>query len=165
MARARLEELAELDMVPIMSLIVHLIPMLMLCVRFTLLAQLPTAGHILPSVPAASRQVFEAQEENVVSVRIAPLGFVVGGLGASESIPCKVLPCTAESYDYARLTDLMAEAKQLHPNETRVVIAPEREVSYEVVILVMSATRERVSGAQHEPLFPDALLADGEVPK
>jgi biopolymer transport protein ExbD len=161
MGRARLPEMAELDIVPIMSLIVHLIPMLMLCVRFTLLAQVPTAGHLLPSVPAASPQVFVAQEENVVSVRITPQGFIVGGLGTAENIACSAQPCTPESYDLSQLSSLMVAAKQLHPNETRVVVAPDPEISYEVVVLVMAATRERVVDTQHEVLFPDVLLAEG----
>ena len=164
MARARFPELAELDVVPVMSLIVHLIPMLLLCVRFTYLAQLPS-GRVVPSVPAPSGDVFAAQEAKVVSVRITPDGFHVGGLGGAHFIPCTRAVCAADTYDYAALTAAMVDAKRQHPTESRVVIAPARDISYEVVINVMSATRAYGRGPRKDVLFPDALLAeDGVTP-
>ncbi|MDP2312149.1 MAG: biopolymer transporter ExbD [Pseudomonadota bacterium] len=164
MRRKRLTETAELDIVPVMSLIVHLIPMLLLCVRFSMLAQVPTKGQILPTRPAESLGAYEGQQEKVVSVRVSSQGFVVGGLGDAEAIPCTATPCTPATYDYASLNAAMVAAKQLHPTESRVVIAPEHEIPYEVVIQVMSATRERLGDRRHAPLFPDARLASDDAP-
>ena len=161
-SRARTPEGADLDVVPIMSLIMHLIPMLLLSVRFTYLAQLPS-GRVVPSVPAPSGEALAEQEAKVVSVRITPQGFAVGGLGGDHVIPCTAALCTPDTYDYASLTAAMVEAKERHPTENRVVVAPGRDTPYEVVINVMAATRSRGKGGFKQMLFPDALLADDTV--
>jgi biopolymer transport protein ExbD len=161
-SRARTPEGADLDVVPIMSLIMHLIPMLLLSVRFTYLAQLPS-GRVVPSVPAPSGDALAEQEAKVVSVRITAQGFTVGGLGGDHQIPCTAALCAPDTYDYASLTAAMVEAKRQHPTETRVVVAPGRDTPYEVVIAVMGATRSRGKGAFKEVLFPNALLADDGV--
>jgi biopolymer transport protein ExbD len=161
-ARRRYPVVAELDLVPMMSVIVHLIPMLMLSVRFVFLAAVPTKGPVIASKPAANEGELAAQQAKVVSVLVARQGFVVGGNDAADPrIPCKGA-CAPDTYDYAALTSAMVEAKRLHPTETRVVIAPEPDVSYDTLVRVMDATRSR-KGAKgtEEPLFPDALLASG----
>lgn len=151
----RVVEQAELDVIPIMSLIVHLIPMLLLSVRFLNLAQLESGGPLLPSREAPDRDALATQERKIVSVRITEQGFVVGGDGSADPrIPCRGA-CTPETYDYASLTRAMAAAKRIHPTESRVVLAPDPVVPYDVLIRVMDATR--ADGPR--PLFPTPLIA------
>lgn len=155
--KRRIETTAELDVIPVMSLIVHLIPMLLLSVRFVTLSQLESKGPLLPTTPAPSHDAFAEQEKEVVSVRITPDGFVVGGDDARDPrIPCRG-PCTPDTYDYPALTRAMADAKRLHPTETRVVLAPEPDIAYDVLVRVMDATR--ADGGR--PLFPIPLIAAG----
>ena len=162
MARRRVQASSELDILPVMSLIVHLIPMLLLSVRFLTLSQVSAQGPVLPSSPAPSREAFEEQEQRVVSVVITPEGFVVGGSGAVDPrIPC-VGPCSPDTYDYASLNRAMVAAKRLHPNESRVVLAPAPSVPYDVLVRVMEASRARTDGG--EPLFPAPLIAAGAPP-
>jgi biopolymer transport protein ExbD len=158
-ARRRVKETSELDVIPVMSLIVHLIPMLLLSVRFVSLSQMPAQGPVLPSSPAPSTEAFMEQEKRVVSVVITPEGFVVGGSDAADPrIPC-IGACTPDTYDYASLNRSLVSAKRLHPTENRVVLAPGPTVPYDVLVRVMEASRARADGG--EPLFPTPLIAAG----
>ncbi len=157
MARRRVDSTAELDVIPVMSLIVHLIPMLLLSVSFISLAQVTGQGPVLPSTPAPTGDALAEQELRVVSVRITAEGFVVGGGDSADPrIPCRG-GCTPDSYDYASLTSAMVAAKRLHPDEQRIVLAPAPEVPYDVLVRVMDATRV-VPGTQ-TALFPVPLIA------
>jgi biopolymer transport protein ExbD len=157
--RARQLEVAELDMIPLMSLIVKLVPMLLLFVRFSSLSVVEAAGPVVPATPASSPGQLEEQDERVVSVRIDGEGFVVGGLpGGSARLPCSG-PCAPDTFDYTGLTQAMAEAKRARPGESRVVIVPGGDVAYDVVVRVMDATRARKTASGEEPLFPVPLLA------
>ncbi len=158
MARRRVETSAELDVIPVMSLIVHLIPMLLLSVRFLTLSQVEAKGPLLPTTTAPSDEAYAEQERDVVSVRITTDGFVVGGDGAADPrVPCRG-PCTPDTYDYDALRRSMVAAKRLHPTETRVVVAPEPAVAYDVMVRVIEAAR--ADGEQ--ALFPVPLIAAGK---
>lgn len=153
----RVGDEAELDVIPVMSLIVHLIPMLLLSVRFQSLAQVESTQPLLPSAPAPSAEALAEQAREVVSVRITGEGFVVGGDGAADPrIPC-LAPCAPDTYDYESLRRSMIAAKRAHPTETRVVLAPEPSVPYDVLVRVMDATR----ADGERPLFPVPLIAAG----
>jgi biopolymer transport protein ExbD len=156
--RRRVETGAELDVIPVLSLIVHLIPMLLLSVRFSTLAQLEAGGPLVPRTAPPSPAALVEQERDVVSVRITPEGFLTGGDGAADPrIPCHGA-CTPETYDYPALAQAMRAAKRLHPSETRVVVVPDGEVPYEVVVRVFEAAR----GDGASPLFPMPMLAAPE---
>ncbi len=156
----RIEGESELDVTPILSLIVHLIPMILLAVNFRSFAQVAAGGPVLPSEEAPSAGVLKQQSRQVVSVRILPDGFVVGGAGEADSVlPCRG-PCRDDTYDYAALRYALRAAKAQHPTETRVVVAPERDVPFAVVVRVMDAAREtRDAKGVRTPLFPNPLLA------
>lgn len=161
MARRRLHVDAELDVIPVMSLIVHLIPMILLSVRFMSLAHVPGQGPVVPTREATGPEQLAEQQARVVSVRIGGEGFVVGGLAAGEPrIPCAGA-CAPETYDYASLNRTMALVKQAHPEEQRVVLVPEPAVPYEVLVRVMDATRARKTDKGEQVLFPVPLLAAG----
>ncbi|MFZ5475778.1 MAG: ExbD/TolR family protein [Myxococcota bacterium] len=155
---ARLEFAAELDVIPVMSLIVHLIPMLLLSVRFLSLASVSGKGPVLPASPATSAAQLAEQDEKVISVLVDGGGFHVTGVAGTPAIPCRGA-CTPETYDYGGLTQAMVEAKRARPGESRVIIVPTGDVPYEVLVKVMDATRSRRTGNREETLFPLALLA------
>lgn len=159
MARRRVDDTAELDLIPVMSLIVHLIPMLLLSVSFLTLTQMSAKGPVVPTAPAPSSAAYAEQEKQVVSVRITPQGFVVGGSDAADPrIPCTAA-CTPDTYDYASLNRSLIAAKRLHPTESRVVLAPDPSIPYDVLVRVMEASRAHADGGA--PLFPAPLIAAG----
>lgn len=149
----------EIDLIPVMSLIVHIIPMLLLGIRFATLSVVPTGGPVVPVEQAPGAELLEQQDEKVVSVRITPEGFVVGGSGAADPrIPCRGT-CAADTYDYRALTEAMLAAKARLPAERRVVIVPHPALPFEVVVRVMDATRSVREGDTQRDLFPVPLLA------
>ena len=148
-----------LDLTPILSLIVHLLPLLLILVRFRQLAEIEVRGPVIPPAPAPSEGAYATQAQRVVSVTVSRDGFVVGGAGEGDPrIPCRGA-CAAETYDFVALTGVLREAKRLHPEEKRVVIAPASDVPYEVVVGVMDAARSWSEGGVERPLFSDAILA------
>lgn len=160
MRRARVSTEFNLDLIPVMSLIVHIVPMLLLSVRFATLSTLGTDGPVLPTRPAPGQEELDAQEQKVVSVRITPEGFVVGGAGLTDPrLPCRG-PCGPDSYDLVALRSAMEAAKDRLPAERRVVIVPAAEVPFEVLVAVLDTTSGIGRGAARRELFPVPLLAE-----
>lgn len=155
MARRRPIPQAELDLIPVLSLIVHIVPMLLLNVRFMDLAAVPVGGPVVPSVDAPSPRVMEKQDLQVISVRVEPEGFVVGGVSGDPRVPCKGV-CGPGTYDFVELRKLLVRAKGLKPAEERVVIVPRKDTPFEVLVGVMDACRRDAGG---KPLFSQPLLA------
>lgn len=164
MARRRgLEDVGPgLDLIPVLSLVVHLIPMLLLSVRFLALAQISARGPVVAALEAPNEGALAEQSKKVVSVQIDGEGFLVGGsAGLDPRIPCKGT-CTPDSYDLSTLATALRTLKDAHPDETRIVIAPSGTVPFEVVASVMAASRSEVVGGSERVLFPEPLLAVGE---
>jgi biopolymer transport protein ExbD len=160
--RARQPTVANVDLTAVLSVVVHLIPMLLLLVRFRQIAQLDASGGVVPALPAPSAVALAEQADRIVSVRITGQGFYVGGAGDTEPfLPCAGT-CAAETYDYTRLAQTMLVAKDLHPDERRVVLVPSPEVPYDVVVDVIDAVRARDVGGKEVPLFPVPLIAAPE---
>jgi biopolymer transport protein ExbD len=148
-----------LDLIPVLSLVVHLIPMLLLSVRFLGLAQLSARGPVVPALEAPDRGALAEQSKKVVSVEIDDEGFLVGGAaGLDPRIPCKGT-CTPDSYDLPALATALRALKEAHPDETRIVIVPAETVPFEVVASVMAASRSELVGGSERMLFPEPLLA------
>ncbi len=165
-ARKRVEGAFELDVTPILSLIVHLIPMLLLAVRFTTLNELPASGPVLPTQEAPSQQAYARQSSKVVSVRIGAAGFVVGGVSGIDPVIGCTGDCGPATYDYTRLGNALRAARQEHPDEQRVVVAPEGPVPFEVIARVMATARAyRNEGGAEVPLFAQPLLAAPPAPE
>ncbi len=152
---------AELDLIPVLSLVVHLIPMLLLAVRFTALAQHDVDRSPVEATEAPSREKLEEQESERVVVRITATGFAVTGAGDGvTTLPC-ASPCDPGGYDYRALADTMAVAKGLHPTTAQVVIAPDPGVPYSIIVGVFDASRSRRQGDREVPLFPEPVLVTG----
>lgn len=161
MKRRRVEASAELDLIPVLSLVVHLVPMLLLAVRFVTLAEHPVDRAPVEATEAPSREKLEAQENERVVVRITAAGFAVRGSGDGEAHIACAGSCAPGEYDYRALGDAMVVAKGLHPQVQQVIVAPDPGVPYAVIIGVMDATRSRRVGDREEVLFPQPVLVTG----
>lgn len=152
---------AEIDLTPVLSTIIHIIPIVLIAVRFVTMNE-----HVVNQAPiqaseAPSREKVEEQEGERVVVRIGAAGFSVHGAADGETvIPCRS-PCSPADYDYAQLGEAMVAARQRHPKTDQVVVAPAAAVPYEVIIGVFDAATHRKDGGKSVPLFPDPVLVDG----
>jgi len=152
---------AELDLTPVLSTIVHIIPIALIAVRFVTLHEHHLDSPPLVAQDAPSREVVEEQDKERVVVRIRATGFEVRSGDAGEAtVPC-VAPCAPENYDYNALNVLMVSAHARFPNARQVVVAPDAGVPYQTIIGVFDAVTETKSSGVRKPLFPDPVLVDG----
>lgn len=148
-----------LDLIPMLSVVVHLVPMLLLSVRFLALAQMEARGPVIAALEAPDQGALADQSKRVVSIEIDEKGFLVAGSpGLDPRIPC-LGACSPASYDYEALDSALLSLKAAHPDERRIVIAPAGTVSFEVVARVMAAARTDLAAGKERELFPEPLLA------
>ncbi len=159
------------NLVPIMNLVTILIPFLLLTVTFVHLAVVDS------SLPAISPIRPVGEPGLGLTVAITDRGFVVAGRTAvlgEEGTPIESVddagqrsPTLARnqdgSYPFDELVQLMVRIKAAHPDEQNVILMPEDEVSYDVIVSTMDATRDHVpEGAPtRELLFPFVVMAGG----
>jgi hypothetical protein len=125
----------------------------------------PTVGPI--TIPVAAPKA--ALEPSIdLWVEISPDGFTVGSPmavlaaedgGGGPTLACTEPGCpTADSYDYAGLTELLTRVKDEFPEERQLLVKADGNVDYEVVVRVLDATRSR----DDRELFPEVALQVGE---
>lgn len=172
MGKKRHGQMEDLDLVPIMNLVTILIPFLLMAASFVTLAAidstLPALGEPQPSTEKPDEEPLN------LSVAITDQGFTVMGSDATlkpegdqkgATLGCSKPDCpTPDSYDYKELTRLLAQIKDRWEAEENVILVPESQIQYEVLVLTMDATREdretKVDGA-NRLLFPFVVIAGG----
>ncbi|MFT4627789.1 MAG: hypothetical protein ACI8PZ_006476 [Myxococcota bacterium] len=168
------EDAEELDLVPIMNLVTILIPFLLMASSFVSLAVIDST---LPAIGAPQESSDDKDETLSLSIAVTDEGYTVMGndpelKGPEEegeekgpTIPCKQLGCpTVAAYDTKELTRLLGKLKDGWPDEENVILVPESDVAYEVLIMTMDATRNDPSntdGGKARELFPYVVIAGG----
>ena len=161
----------ELDLVPIMNMVTILIPFLLLSVQFVSIAVIDST---LPAIGKPTETTDEPQEEKLnLSVAITDKGYTILGAsgvlgnakGEGATVPCLRDGCpSAEAYDQAKLTEMLGQIKDEFSEEKNVILVPESNIPYEVLIATMDATREdpetKENGKPRE-LFPFVVIAGG----
>ena len=164
----------ELDLVPIMNLVTILIPFLLMASSFVSLAVIDST---LPAIGAPTEPSDDQEETLSLSIAVTDEGFTVMGSDAAlksdaeegedkgPTIPCKQLGCpSVEAYDTKELTRLLGELKDRWPDEENVILVPESDIPYDVLILTMDATRNdpsNTTGGKARELFPYVVIAGG----
>jgi len=185
----------ELDLVPIMNLVTILILFLLMAAQFVsysvIDSTLPAIGPPVPSpdtdtdVPL-NLSVFITNKGYTVAGSAAILKTEGGGEEGAEkgpTIECKTPGCefssgkggggAADAYDVQELRRMLTEVKDEYPDEQNVILVPESDIPYEVLVVTMDATRENPeSGAEDTQnqtdlqcngrcLFPFVVIAGG----
>jgi hypothetical protein len=181
----------ELNLVPIMNLVTILIPFLLMAAQFVSYSVIDsTLPAIGPPVP-----VEEDPEDKPLnlSVMITDEGFTVSGNhpeikneGAGDegeekgtTIECLTSGCSFDSangegpeaaYDLVELRALLGRIKDDKAEEKNVILIPDPNLPYEVLVMAMDATREDpAAGGSNEGdmqcngrcLFPFVVIAGG----
>jgi biopolymer transport protein TolR len=162
------EDLGELNIIPYLDILMNLIIFMLL--SMTGLATFGILNVSAPSYGGASAN--PPGEENkpqlTLTVAVSKKGFYVaatgGVLGGAEPAGAPggdAAPTIAVksdgSFDYDALTEKMKEIKGNFPNETKIILAADSEIAYEVIVGTMDATRET---KDRKLLFPDITLAN-----
>ena len=152
---------AELDVTAFINLIVVLVPFLLSTAVFTRLSVIDLA---LPAQTSGVEQlkVDELKLEVVIRPDALEVGDKIGGL-------IQRIPNTDKGYDTVALAQLIEMLKQRFPTQANATVLALPDTSYEVLVQVMDAVRERpvpVNGkGQPTPLFPDISIGDAPLVK
>lgn len=159
-----LGEGANLDLLPVMNLISLLIPFLLTATQFvtttSVAATAPTPGvasteEVVPPRISISRKGFDLK---LVGLEDRP-GYSGG------AIPCLTAGCAdREAYDYETLAERLAWAKSQRPDTVDVILMPQPDVVYEVLIGTMDAARSMptTGGRAGAAMFPVVSIVAGK---
>jgi biopolymer transport protein ExbD len=163
----------ELNLTPIMNLMVVMIPILLSSTQFVRIGILEL--NLPPSVGAAATAGAgalpkETQRTLDLTVSITDRGFyissalaVLPGDAAGPTIPKNA----DGAYDYEALSKKLYEVKQkareYFPDTEAIVIQAEKDISYQILVSTMDAAREYKIGEERMPLFPLVSLSAGVI--
>lgn len=160
----------DLNLAPIMNLMVVLIPMLLLSVSFIEIVILETT---LPVYSDYKQQIEEQKAEKPklgLSIVIKDDGFTLAGQGGilkqadgSSNIP----KLSDGTYDYLTLSNVLLKIKEEYPDEWSVILVPEYDTKFEIIVLTMDAAREYVfpdaSTEKTKTMFPNVVIGGGII--
>jgi biopolymer transport protein ExbD len=152
---------AELDVTAFINLIVVLVPFLLSTAVFTRLSVIDLS---LPAQNSGVEQlkVDELKLEIVIRPDALEVGDKIGGLISR-------IPNTSQGYDTSSLAQIIEQLKSRFPQQGNATVLALPDTSYEVLVQVMDAVRERPAKAQNKsqavPLFPDISIGDAPLVK
>ncbi len=150
-ALSSLIETEDIDVTPLMNMMVILIPFLISMAVFT---QIAAINFSLPpamaegEAPAGEEPKEEAGKLDI-SIAITDKGFTITGTG--QVMP--TIPKKDNKYDLEALNKIVRAIKMQYPNQEDVVLIIEQDVYYEDIVNVMDVCRD----AQ----FPNIGLSGG----
>lgn len=189
--RAQKTQEVELNLLPFMNLMTLLIPFLLLSAQFVSLAVIDSSLPAIGAPSTKTEEKKDDKPPLNLTVGITGEGFTVAGsanvLGGPEggdaeekgpTIPmtmddgyCRKVQCgdkadclhTTPCHDFKALQELIVRVKDEYPDEENVILAPNADIKYSVIVGVMDASRDyKPAGAkEREPLFPYVVIAGG----
>lgn len=127
---------ADLNITPVMNIFVILIPFLLLTATFVRIAIIELS---LPSVETQdSTNLEELKDLTLLMVTISLDGFEIKT--SEKDFP--VIPNHSGGFDYDRLTVRLAKIKEQYPKLNDVLISPDDNIRYQVIVNVLDRCRE-----------------------
>ena len=160
------EDTGELNIVPYLDILMNLIIFILL--SMTGLATFGILNVSAPNFGAGAGGNPDEKPPLLLTVAISSKGFFLAATGAvlpgaaegaQGSAPGVGAPTVAKkadgTYDYTALTEKMKEIKTAFPTESKVILAADKDIEYEVLVGTMDALRETTD---KKLLFPDVTL-------
>ncbi len=168
----------ELNITPVMNLMVVLIPILLIQSAAIKLAihevNLPSTSA--PSVtPPAEKEEKRVEKKLELTIFIEDDGFHILSAFGKEKEGEPTVPLKDNEYDYDGLTDKlvgikeeMGKSKVVFTDSSNVIIIGRPETKYDIIIKVMDASKWHKQEEQGEitrrlKLFPETLLSPGRI--
>lgn len=130
----------DLEMTPIMNLFLILVPFLLVAAEFVNIAVLDMSLPQLNTSANVSQTPVELPKQSVLStLEIDDAEMQLN----SPTFSFPPIKKTGASYDYNLLKSQLTEIKQKFPEAADMVIAPEDQIKYDIVIQVMDRCREQ----------------------
>jgi biopolymer transport protein ExbD len=164
----------ELNLTPIMNLMVVMIPILLSSTQFVKIGILEL--NLPPSVGAATAGGAtalpkETQRTLDLTVSITDRGFYISSALAvlpGDDSAKPTIPKNADgAYDFEALSKKLYEVKQkareYFPDTDAIVIQAEKNITYQILVSTMDAAREYKIGEERVSLFPLVSLSAGVI--
>ncbi len=167
-------ENTELNLTPIMNLMVVMIPILLSSTQFVRISilelNLPSSVGAA-AVAGAAALPKETQRTLDLTVSITDRGFYISSalavLPGDDTAGPTIPKNAAGEYDFEALSKKLYEVKQKarehFPDTEAVVIQAEKDISYQILVNTMDAAREFNIGGQNVSLFPLVSLSAGVI--
>jgi len=138
-ALSNLAEDSDIELTPMMNVLVILVPFMVTMAVFT---QIAAINFSLPPALAEGEgdgpQDNKAQQTLDISVAMTDAGFTVTGTG--QVMP--LIPKRAGKYDLEALNKVLRAVKMKYPQQEDIVLLIEQEVVYQDIVSVMDLCRE-----------------------
>jgi biopolymer transport protein ExbD len=151
--RARRWHSADINITAFMNLMVALVPFLLITLVFTQMAV-----QELNTPEDAPAQPTDAPPQ-LVTVTVRRQQLVVGDMGGT----IRVIPSTPAGYDLQQLGTVLREIKAQLPDEDKIALLLEPDISYDTLIQVMDAARFFPGEAPLRDMFPQVSIGDAPV--
>lgn len=147
----------ELNLTPIMNIFMIIIPFLLLTAVF---AKTAIIDIYLPQEDkAGTGNTADAGDIAILTIKTTEKGFELGGVGSGISISK-----SNGDLNFKGLSKELIKIKDKHPKQEEVILLFTRDVSYDMVVKVMDATRETTEIMDGKPvkrmLFPFPSLGE-----
>ena len=155
----------DLNLTPIMNLIIILIPALLASAAFVQFAVINVSAPQIGSGVAQQKPPEDEKPPLNLTIAVTQKGFTIAGTGAvlggqeagGDAAGPTIPKTPAGEYDYKALTAKLSEIKDAFPDETKVILSADQDIKYEIIVNVMDASREN----EGRLLFPDVVLSAG----
>jgi biopolymer transport protein TolR len=166
------EESGELNLIPYLDIVVNVVMFLLVTISFSAVmgninVNTPTTATVSPG----DQKEDQPKQDLNLTVSISERGFTIAASGgvlyegwtwgpeglvqSTTNVP--TIPMKGADYDYGRLTEQMALIKSKYPDELRVIVNANPQITYDKVVGAMDAIRNEGP----KVLFPEVLLAAG----
>jgi len=162
------ESTFELNLAPMMDMLVSIIPFMLLSATFL---QIVLINVPLPEPVAKALAQDRQQDKREVSIRVdmeGATGFLVEVKDEGGHVTKYTVGNAGSDFDYQSLHRKLVEVKQHYPKIFRVELNPAESVDYKSIVKVMDATRNMenadpkimIENAETPLLFPDVVLSN-----
>lgn len=161
--KRKVHDIGNLNLIPMMNMIVSIIPLLLISVTFIRFVALET------SLPLYSDDVVSVDERNKgelgLSVAITEYGFVINANNGDidKDGGRNIIAKVSGNYDYESLSQRLLEIKKEHQEQWSVVILPSEGTNFGEIVSTMDATREYKDSLVKEVLFPNVVIGGGVI--
>lgn len=167
------EESFELDLAPMLALMVCLIPVMLLATVFVRVTIIETP---LPQVVQQAIEKDEKDKDKKANISVsmhAKRGFELTVTQDGRTLSSKRIPLKAENWDLEGLHSELITLKKSYPDVFRLEISPSEEVAYDQIVKVIDEARSSRDGetkfevtgddgqkGQTELMFPNIHFAN-----
>jgi biopolymer transport protein ExbD len=162
------ESTFDLNLAPMMDMLVSIIPFMLLSATFL---QLMLINVPLPEPIAKALAQDRAKTEREVSIQVnmdTHAGFLLEVKDEAGKVVKYTVPRAAGDYDYKALHVKLVTIKQQFPKVFRVELNPDETASYKTIVKIMDASRSmesadpkiKIENVDTPLLFPDVVLSN-----